>query len=166
MAQSKGFLDRVLQFMGIQEESEPPQEAAQFPAEPAVGTPGLRNHVAATSDRSNAAAVDRRKGRLVSLPGPARSSAQLKVAVMKPETYDEVEQIADHLKERKPVIISLEGIDTRLSRRILDFVSGSTYALDGTIHRVGEGIFFVAPNNVAIDADMARSWHEEEELFT
>lgn len=156
MQQSKGFLDRVLQFMGIQEESDESPEEARSQPEPTV--PQVQRSQGAVSG-------DRRKGRLVSIPGPNRGHSQLKVAVMHPRDYEEVEQIADHLKERQPVIISLENLDKSVSRRIVDFVSGATYALDGAIHRIGEGIFLIAPINVAIDAELARSWHEEE-LFS
>lgn len=159
--QPKGILDRVLQFMGIQEVSDDPHEGD--PIAQSIVSPVQRNQVAATSERLTNA--DRRKGRLVSLPGPSRTSTQLKVAVMKPNAYEEVEQIADHLKEKQPVIISLEGLDHATSRRIIDFVSGAVYALDGGIQRVGEEIFLAAPNNVSIDAELARSWNEGE-LFT
>lgn len=156
--QHKGFLDRVLQFMGIQEESDDSPRAEEHTA---------RTEVAATAPRPQVppGAMDKRKGRLVSLPSPGRSASQVKVAVVKPQTYEEVEQIADHLKDRQPVIVSLENVDKAVSRRIIDFVSGTTYALDGSIHRIGEEIFLLAPINVSIDADMARSWNDEE-LFS
>ena len=152
MQQQKGFLDRVLQFMGIQEEEPEPVEEVRQRSEP------LPPPVA----RTTAAAADRRKGRLVSLPGPNRTPSQFRVAVLQPRSYEEVEQIADHLKERRPVIVSLDGLDKAISRRIIDFVSGTTYALDGKIHRIGDEIFLFAPINVTIDAATAKSWREEE----
>lgn len=150
--EEKGFLDRVLQFMGIQEEEVKAEAAAgQEPQQ------GPRNGAGSPS-----ADPSKRKGRLVSLPGPSRGQAQMRVSVLQPRSYEEVQQIADHLKDREPVIVSLEGIDKAVSRRILDFVSGTTYALDGSIHRIGEEIFLFAPLNVTIDANLARSWNEEE----
>ena len=147
--QQRRFLDKVLQFMGIQEEvAEEPERQAPEPQEV------VRNQ--------GAVAEQPKRGRLVSLPGPNRSVGQLKVSVIRPRSYEEVQQIADHLKERQPVILSLEGVDKALSRRIIDFMSGTTYALDGKIHRIGEEIFLFAPINVSIDAEMTRSWQEEE----
>ncbi len=160
MQQPKGFLDRVLQFMGIQEETEEPTAQERPQPEPAAAPQTPRS-----PSQGSTSPTERRKGRLVSLPGPNRDHSQLKVAVMHPRDYEEVEQIADHLKERQPVIISLERLDKSVSRRIVDFISGATYALDGDIHRIGEGIFLVAPINVSIDAELARSW-QEEELFS
>lgn len=153
--EEKGFLDRVLQFMGIQEEEESKAES-DAPKEP---PPASRNGSLAGVDAS------KRKGRLVSLPGPGKGQGQMRLSVLQPRSYEEVQQIADHLKEREPVIVSLEGVDKAISRRILDFVSGTTYALDGSIHRIGEEIFLFAPLNVAIDANIARTWENEEEIF-
>lgn len=152
--QQKGFLDRVLQFMGIHEEDEPEEVSPQ--PEPAQAS---RQAVAAASD------ANKKKGRLVSLPGPNRTPSQLRVSVVHPKTYEEVEQIADHLKDRQPVIVALDGLEKSVSRRIVDFVSGTTYALDGTVYRIGNGIFLFAPINVSIDGDLARAW-QEEEIFT
>lgn len=150
--QEKRFLDRVLQFMGIQEEVSQ-EEVAVTREEVAPAAP--KNGIASAADA-------KKKGRLVSLPGANRSMTQVRVSVIHPASYEEVQHIADQLKDRQPVILSLEGLDKELSRRILDFVSGATYALDGSIHRIGEGIFFFAPVNVSIDAEMARGWREEE----
>lgn len=147
--QQRRFLDKVLQFMGIHEEvTDEPEREASAPQEL------LRNQ--------GVVADQPKRGRLVSLPGPNRTAGQIKVSVIRPRSYEEVQQIADHLKERQPVILSLEGVDKPLSRRIIDFMSGTTYALDGKIHRIGEEIFLFAPINVTIDAEMTRSWQEEE----
>lgn len=89
----------------------------------------------------------------------------MRLSVLQPRSYEEVQEIADHLKEREPVIVSLEGVDKGVSRRILDFLSGTTYALDGSIHRIGDEIFLFAPLNVTIDAHIQRPWSEEEEIF-
>ena len=153
MAEQRSFLEKILQFMGIQEEvTEEPER------------PPLELREAAKSTAAAAEPPKKDRGRLVSLPGTSRAAGQLKVSVARPRSYDEVQQIADHLKERQPVILSLEGVDKALSRRILDFMSGTAYALDGKIHRIGEEIFLFAPVNVAIDADEVWSWHEEEML--
>lgn len=153
MAQQRKFLDKVLQFMGIQEEvTEEPERPAPEPQEV------TRQQVASVAEQA-------RRGRLVSLPSASRASGQIKVSVIRPRSYEEVQQIADHLKERQPVILSLEGVDKALSRRIIDFMSGTTYALDGKIHRIGEQIFLFAPVNVAIDAEATRTW-DEEEIFS
>lgn len=150
--QNRGFLDKVLQFMGIQEEAVEEQE------KPSEAETGHRNGSAPVAAASDA----KKRPRLVSLPGPGRSPNQMKVSVVYPKSYEEVQAIADNLKERQPVIVSLGGVDTALSRRMIDFLSGVTYALEGQIHRIGEEIFLFAPINVVIDAEAAFGWSEEE----
>lgn len=81
------------------------------------------------------------------------TTTQLKVVVMQPESFDEAKDIADHLKNKKPVVINLEDVDKEIARRIVDFLSGAIYALDGNIQKVTNGIFLVAPYNVDIMGD-------------
>ncbi|MCG8499324.1 MAG: cell division protein SepF [Firmicutes bacterium] len=90
-----------------------------------------------------------RKSKVVNI----HTTAQLKVIVMQPESFDEAKDIADHLKSKKPVVINLEDVEKEIARRIVDFLSGSVYALDGNIQKVSNGIFLVAPYNVDIMGD-------------
>ncbi len=78
------------------------------------------------------------------------SSAQIKVVILQPENFDQAREVSDYLKNKKPVIVNVEGLDKNLAQRIIDFLSGSVYVLDGNIQRVSHGIFLVAPNNVDI----------------
>ena len=75
---------------------------------------------------------------------------QFKVVIMQPETFDDARDICDHLKNKKPVIVNLEEIGKDTAQRVVDFLSGSVYALDGDIQKISAGIFLIAPNNVDI----------------
>ncbi|HHW44799.1 DUF552 domain-containing protein [Desulfofundulus thermobenzoicus] len=92
----------------------------------------------------------RRRGQVVSL----HTQRQVRVIVAEPKTFDEVQSIAEHLKNRRPVIVNLERADGGLARRVLDFVLGATYALDGNIKKVGNGIFLSVPSNMEISGDI------------
>jgi cell division inhibitor SepF len=81
------------------------------------------------------------------------SQAQIKMVIMQPENMDDAQDICDHLKVKKPVIINLEELDKDTAQRIIDFLSGSIYALEGNIQKVSAGIFVIAPNNVDIMGD-------------
>ncbi len=81
------------------------------------------------------------------------SASQFKVVVTQPETFDDAQDVCDHLKNKKPVIVNLEELDKELAQRIIDFLSGAVYALDGNIQKVSSGIFVIAPNNVDIMSD-------------
>lgn len=80
----------------------------------------------------------------------------MKVVVCEPESFDEVQLLSDHLKNRKQVILNFENTPKDLSRRILDFLFGATYALEGNSQQLGHDIFIFTPSNVEIARD-ARS---------
>ncbi len=79
---------------------------------------------------------------------------QFKMVVSQPDTFDDAQEICDHLKNKKPVVINLEGIEKQDAQRIIDFLSGSVYALDGSIQKVSGDIFVIAPNNVDVSGDL------------
>lgn len=81
------------------------------------------------------------------------STSQFKVVIMQPENFDDAQDICDHLKNKKPVIVNLEELEKDLAQRIIDFLSGSVYALDGSIQKVSGGIFIIAPYNVDVMGD-------------
>lgn len=79
---------------------------------------------------------------------------QFKMVVAQPNTFDDAKDICDHLKSNKPVVINLEGIEKHDAQRIIDFLSGSVYALDGSIQKVSCDIFVIAPNSVDVSGDL------------
>ncbi len=81
------------------------------------------------------------------------TTAQLKLVVMQPENFEDARDIANHLKSKKPVVMNLESVERDVARRIVDFLSGAVYALDGNIQKVSNGIFLIAPYNVGIMGD-------------
>jgi len=78
----------------------------------------------------------------------AFNPAQMQVVLVKPERYEDVTSIADHLNDRKTVVLNLESADKDLSRRIVDFLSGATYANHGNMRKVSKGTFLIVPNGV------------------
>jgi cell division inhibitor SepF len=85
-------------------------------------------------------------GKLVNLS----NASQLKLVVMQPTSFDDAQDVCDHLKEKKPVVINLEYADKETSRRLIDFLSGAVYGVDGHIQKVSPTIFLIAPFNVDI----------------
>lgn len=81
------------------------------------------------------------------------TATQVKMVIYQPSNFDQTSEICNNLKERKPVIVNLDSVDAELARRILDFLSGAIYALDGSIQKISGSIFVIAPNNVEIDAN-------------
>ncbi|MDO5478086.1 MAG: cell division protein SepF, partial [Clostridia bacterium] len=76
------------------------------------------------------------------------TTTQFKVVVIQPESFEEAREIAENLKSNKPVIVNLEKIEKEQARRMVDFVSGASYALGGDIQKISNMIFLVTPYNV------------------
>jgi cell division inhibitor SepF len=74
--------------------------------------------------------------------------------VFQPNSYEEAESIIDNLKARKPVIMNLDELEIELAQRILDFVGGAVYSLNGDIKKVARSIFVVAPSNVDVSQNI------------
>jgi len=90
---------------------------------------------------------------------------QFKVVIMQPETFDEAKDVCDHLKTKKPVVVNLETLEKESAQRIVDFLSGSVYALDGNIQKVSNAIFVIAPNNVDIMGDFKDEFSKNKGMF-
>ncbi len=78
----------------------------------------------------------------------------MKVIVAEPDSFDDAQGLADHLKSRRQVILNLENTTPEIAQRIVDFVSGTTYALEGNSQQVGKTIFIFTPSNVEISKDL------------
>jgi cell division inhibitor SepF len=90
-----------------------------------------------------------RSSRLRSVGAPAPAKVHLVV----PRTFNDAKQIADRFKAQMPVILNLQGADTDLSKRLIDFASGLTYALDGSMQRVADKVFLLTPRDVELSAE-------------
>ncbi len=82
------------------------------------------------------------------------ATAQLQVILVKPEQYDDVKAIADHLNAKKTVVLNLESTNKDVSKRLLDFLGGVAYANNGKIKRVANSTFIITPYNVNIMGDL------------
>lgn len=74
----------------------------------------------------------------------------VKVVVVEPKSFDDSQEVANCLREKRPVIINIENTDPEIAKRIIDFASGTCYALNGEIKKVGKTVFLCAPNNVNV----------------
>jgi cell division inhibitor SepF len=110
-------------------------EAEGWESEEAAAPPPRR-------DRSSSSRL-----RSVTAPAPA------KVHLVAPRAFNDAKQIADRFKAQIPVIINLQSADTELSKRLIDFASGLTYALDGSMQRVADKVFLLTPRDVELSAE-------------
>ena len=93
-----------------------------------------------------------RKGKVV----PISQAQSVKMVISQPTSFEQSEEICSLLKEKKSVIVNLEYVSKEVARRIVDFISGGVYALDGHIQKISNSIFLIAPTNYEITNEMAR----------
>ena len=84
--------------------------------------------------------------------GDAKTARRVGVSVFHPRRYDDVTEMGDALRSRHLVMVNLTGADRVMSQRVVDFLSGVVYTLDGKMHRIAEGIYLFVPSNVHINA--------------
>jgi cell division inhibitor SepF len=159
---------RALVYFGLAEEEDPRYEPAPEPdAEPEAELEGRYR------DRPNVRRLQRRRrdefadifadeprggGRDTSVLRPVggngRSGAgDLQVHLVVPKSFNDAQQIADQFKSAVPVILNLQQTDSDLSKRLIDFASGLTYAMDGGMQRIADKVFLLTPRNVEVSAE-------------
>lgn len=103
-------------------------------------------------EKEYVAPVNNKKNKVVGMPGVQ----QVKVIISQPNTFEQSEEICEHLKEKKSIIVNLEYVNKDVARRIIDFISGAVYALDGNIQKISNSIFLVAPFNYEITNEVLK----------
>ncbi|WP_199619267.1 cell division protein SepF [Paenibacillus alkalitolerans] len=127
-----GVMNRFMNFLGLQEEEE------IIEREQAYDTNG--------EPEEHAGEVRKVKNNVVSL----HSQKTSKLVLCEPRNYEETQDIADHLRMRKGVLVNLQRVRPEQAMRIVDFLSGTVYALNGAISKVGPNIFLCTPDSVEI----------------
>ena len=82
-----------------------------------------------------------------------RGGGDVRVHFVAPKSFNDVQDVADKFKDSIPVILNLQGTDTDLSKRLIDFSSGLTYALEGGMQRIADKVFLLTPHNVEVSAE-------------
>ena len=93
---------------------------------------------------------DRRSNKVVNI----RAATQLQVVLVKPDCFDNASEIADHLREKRTVVLNLESTNKDIARRLLDFLAGVSYAQEGKIKKVAISTYIITPYNVDILGDL------------
>ena len=94
--------------------------------------------------------VDDRRGKVVNI----HATTQLKVVLVKPERFENASEIADHLREKRTVVLNLESTNKEIARRLVDFLSGVAYAGDGKIKKVAANTYIITPYSVDLMGDL------------
>ena len=101
-------------------------------------------------DRKSGYTVDDRRNKVVNIA----ATTQLKVVLVKPERFENASEIADHLKDKRTVVLNLESTNKDIARRLIDFLSGVAYAGEGKIKKVAANTYIITPYHVDIEGDL------------
>ena len=96
------------------------------------------------------AKVEDRRNKVVNI----HATTQLKVVLVKPERFEAASEIADHLKEKRTVVINLESTNKDIARRLIDFLSGVAYASEGRIKKIAANTYIITPYHVEMVGDL------------
>ena len=99
---------------------------------------------------ASAPSTDHRHNKVVNI----HATAQLQVVLVKPDRFDNVSDIAEHLRSKHAVVLNLEATNKDVARRLVDFLSGCAYALDGKIKKIAISTYIITPYNVDIVGDL------------
>ncbi|MFB9279982.1 cell division protein SepF [Cohnella cellulosilytica] len=143
-----GVMNRFLNYLGLQEEQEleeADRERLADNEEQEIETPAFetRKH----SSKNNVVSIHSQKA--------------ARVVLTEPRSYDEAQEIADHLKSRRSVVINLQRVRRDQAIRIVDFLSGTVYALGGHISKLGSDIFLCTPDSVEVSGTITEMLSEE-----
>jgi cell division inhibitor SepF len=132
-----GVFDKFMEIMGLSDEVE--ETAVEEREEPEPEIDRNRRNIGG-------------KGKVV--PITANTKDALRVVLVEPISFDDCQIISDHIKAKRSVIINLEALDLQTARRIIDFVGGTAYALEGSMQKAGGSIFVAVPSHVEITGDL------------
>ena len=96
------------------------------------------------------AKVEDRRNKVVNI----HATTQLKVVLVKPERFENASEIADHLKDKRTVVLNLESTNKDIARRLIDFLSGVAYAGEGKIKKVSTNTYIITPYHVDLEGDL------------
>ena len=96
------------------------------------------------------ARVEDRRNKVVNI----HATTQLKVVLVKPERFENASEIADHLRDKRTVVLNLESTNKDIARRLIDFLSGVAYAGEGKIKKVAANTYIITPYHVDIEGDL------------
>ncbi|MCR8634951.1 MULTISPECIES: cell division protein SepF [Paenibacillus] len=138
-----GMMNKFMNFIGIQEEEEVIE----------------RERVVEQSDEheTNHSEQRKNKGNVVSI----HTQKNVRVVLLEPKSYEDTQEIADHLRSRRPVVVNLHLVRSDQATRIVDFLSGTVYALNGSISKIGPNIFLCTPDTVEIHGSISEILNHE-----
>jgi len=164
-----GVVRRAMVYLGLVDDEYDEYETYD---EPQAGRPAPRGHAVETEAVNSTSGIrtlsreaDLGPSGVTVMPRPSvvrpiTPMQSAKVHVVAPTRFPDAQEIGDRFKSNQPVIVNLQGADRELSRRMIDFCSGVTYALGGSMDKVADQVFLLTPSNVEVSAEEKRRLQE------
>lgn len=97
--------------------------------------------------------------------GSDNSNKSGKMILVEPRAYSESQEIADHLKARNSVVVNFKRVTTDQTKRIIDFLSGTLYAINGDLQKIGDGIYLCTPKNIDVQGKITEENESQEDYM-
>jgi len=133
------MMGKIMGFLGLQDEEVLEEEVDSEELMPSRKNKGQKNNIVSLHSQKN-----------------------VKVVLNEPRSYEETQEVADHLRSHRPVIVNLQRLNAEQARRVVDFLSGCVYALNGEIKKIGSSIFICTPENIDIQGAITEFLTEEQ----
>ncbi|MBM3712295.1 MAG: cell division protein SepF [Actinobacteria bacterium] len=152
------FFKKTLSFLGLAEDSSSEYSNEEYPNTVDRNYDEGRNYLHERYDEGEDPKGRKNFGsfkparRLLSIDG-TKDLKKFRVSISEPHDFEEVQSIGDNFKENTPVIVNLQNTNPDLSKRIIDFCSGLTYALEGSIKKVADKVFLITPKNTVVTSN-------------
>lgn len=116
-------------------------------------------HAPVEENKKSSSKKSQNKKSVVAFPTKSKG---LNIMIISPTEYDEAQRIGEFLKSSQPVIVNLEQLGFEEGKQLIDFVSGTVFGLDGTVHKIGKQIFLFSPPGVGVMGNIETQLYEEE----
>ena len=149
-----GFLDEFKRLAHPYEDEDDEEFEDDYEPSPRPVERRERERSVRSEPSYNSPAMDELEARRSNKVVNIRAATQLQVVLVKPERFENASEIADHLREKRTVVLNLESTNKEIARRLLDFLSGVAYANEGKIKKVAISTYIITPYNVDILGDL------------
>ena len=149
-----GFLDEFKRLAHPYEDEDDEEFEDDYEPSPRPVERRERERSVRSEPSYNSPAMDELEARRSNKVVNIRAATQLQVVLVKPERFENASEIADHLREKRTVVLNLESTNKEIARRLLDFLSGVAYAQEGKIKKVAISTYIITPYNVDILGDL------------
>lgn len=136
-------LNKVMGIIGLNDEDYEEEEESELEE-------GKNFQEEEAFDYDNSLIQNKKSNKVVNI----HTANSIKVSIVKPNDYDEATQICDDLKNRKIVVVNVSELEPKIAQRLLDFMGGASYVLNGELQEVEKGVYLLSPSNVEVSKDL------------